>query len=313
MDGRRGRRPGRRPSASPSRGATTTSRSSRGSARAAARCRTATRSTFPTSTGSRCNADRIHSFNLGLRASLIPGVLDLLVGARYEYALGELHTRNPGPVTSGSVSQQQTAQGKRMPATEDSMFRLDAGVRYHFWKGWYATLSYAFEVFEKSELAQRPAQSVRARRQLAVARQRHQGLHRAHRRGDARIPVLDRAAAGGRRGPHRLVHEDPEPADVPGEEDFDDPDCDHQRRWPWVSPCRSPAPRGGQPPARREGEVSGHACSELPVLPRIGDAEEGTYKADDLNERGKWMIAEKDKRKAKDVDAGWLKEYPGGK
>ena len=38
-----------------------------------------------------------------------------------------------------------------------------------------------------------------------------------------------------------------------------------------------------------------------------------TYKADDLNERGKWLTAEKDKRKAKDVDAGWLKEYPGGK
>ena len=37
------------------------------------------------------------------------------------------------------------------------------------------------------------------------------------------------------------------------------------------------------------------------------------FKAEDLNERGKWMVAEKDKRKAKVVDAGWLKEYPGGK
>jgi MtrB/PioB family decaheme-associated outer membrane protein len=96
------------------------------------------------------NTDRIHAFHLGLRTSLIPGALDLLFGARYEYALGEINTRNPGPVTSGSVSQQQTAQGKRMPATEDSMFRLDAAVRYHFWKKWRATLSYAFEVFEKS-------------------------------------------------------------------------------------------------------------------------------------------------------------------
>jgi hypothetical protein len=27
------------------------------------------------------------------------------------------------------------------------------------------------------------------------------------------------------------------------------------------------------------------------------------------NERGAWLIAEKDKRKAKEVDAAWLKEY----
>jgi MtrB/PioB family decaheme-associated outer membrane protein len=96
------------------------------------------------------NSDRIDSFHLGVRASLIPGKLDLLFGARYEYAVGEIHTRNPGPVTSGSVSQQQTAAGKRMPATEDSMFRLDAGIRWHFWKKWTAGLSYAFEVFDKS-------------------------------------------------------------------------------------------------------------------------------------------------------------------
>jgi len=29
------------------------------------------------------------------------------------------------------------------------------------------------------------------------------------------------------------------------------------------------------------------------------------------NERGKWLIAEKEKRKAKEVDASWLKDYPG--
>ncbi len=31
------------------------------------------------------------------------------------------------------------------------------------------------------------------------------------------------------------------------------------------------------------------------------------------NERGKWLQAEKDKRKAKEVDVSWLKEYPGDK
>lgn len=96
------------------------------------------------------NTDVIDSFYVGLRASLIPRVLDLLLGARYEHAVGEIHTRNPGAVTSGTAAQQQTARAQRMPATVDSMLRLEAAVRYHFWKGWSANLAYAFEVFEKT-------------------------------------------------------------------------------------------------------------------------------------------------------------------
>jgi hypothetical protein len=38
-----------------------------------------------------------------------------------------------------------------------------------------------------------------------------------------------------------------------------------------------------------------------------------TYKPEDLNERGKWMMTEKEKKQAKDVMAEWLKDYPGGK
>lgn len=37
------------------------------------------------------------------------------------------------------------------------------------------------------------------------------------------------------------------------------------------------------------------------------------FKVDDLNDRGKWLLAEKDKRKSKDVKGEWLKEFPGGK
>ena len=36
-----------------------------------------------------------------------------------------------------------------------------------------------------------------------------------------------------------------------------------------------------------------------------------TFKADDLNERGKWLHEEKDKRKAKAANGAWLKEYSG--
>jgi hypothetical protein len=38
-----------------------------------------------------------------------------------------------------------------------------------------------------------------------------------------------------------------------------------------------------------------------------------TYKPEDLNDRGKWLVTEKDKQKAKDVKVEWLKEFPGGK
>jgi len=31
------------------------------------------------------------------------------------------------------------------------------------------------------------------------------------------------------------------------------------------------------------------------------------------NDRGKWLIAEKEKRGAKEVDPAWLKDYPGDK
>ena len=32
-----------------------------------------------------------------------------------------------------------------------------------------------------------------------------------------------------------------------------------------------------------------------------------------LNDRGKWLLAQMEKHNAKDVDVTWLKDYPGGK
>lgn len=32
-----------------------------------------------------------------------------------------------------------------------------------------------------------------------------------------------------------------------------------------------------------------------------------------LNDRGKWLLAEKGKRNAKEIDVSWLKDYPGDK
>jgi hypothetical protein len=38
-----------------------------------------------------------------------------------------------------------------------------------------------------------------------------------------------------------------------------------------------------------------------------------TYKPEDLNARGKWLVAEKTKQNATAVNLDWLKNYPGGK
>jgi hypothetical protein len=35
--------------------------------------------------------------------------------------------------------------------------------------------------------------------------------------------------------------------------------------------------------------------------------------ASTLNDRGKWLVAEKEKRGAKEIDVVWLKDYPGDK
>jgi hypothetical protein len=37
------------------------------------------------------------------------------------------------------------------------------------------------------------------------------------------------------------------------------------------------------------------------------------FKPEDLNERGKWLAAEKQKQAAPEVNVEWLKDYPGGK
>ena len=37
------------------------------------------------------------------------------------------------------------------------------------------------------------------------------------------------------------------------------------------------------------------------------------YSPDDLNDRGKWLMTERNKQQAKDVKADWLKQYPGAK
>ena len=38
-----------------------------------------------------------------------------------------------------------------------------------------------------------------------------------------------------------------------------------------------------------------------------------SYKPDDLNDRGKWLLGQKGKQQSKDLKVDWLKQYPGGR
>ena len=37
-----------------------------------------------------------------------------------------------------------------------------------------------------------------------------------------------------------------------------------------------------------------------------------SFRPDDMNERGQWLVSEKGKQKAKSINVEWLKQYPGG-
>ncbi len=97
------------------------------------------------------NKDFINTFRLGVNTTLIPNVLTLVTTASYEAALGKIDTSNPVPPTSGTPAQNLTATAKPFPNFWDSLIRLDTALKYRFWKGWSATLAYAFEKFQKGD------------------------------------------------------------------------------------------------------------------------------------------------------------------
>jgi MtrB/PioB family decaheme-associated outer membrane protein len=97
------------------------------------------------------NVDTVHTIYAGLRATLIPKVLDWVLNLSYSKATGEVDTRNPLPVTSGNATQRSNATAKPFPDFKDALFRLDTGFRYTFLKNWTAKLAYVFETFDQTD------------------------------------------------------------------------------------------------------------------------------------------------------------------
>ncbi|MDP3768739.1 MAG: MtrB/PioB family outer membrane beta-barrel protein, partial [Dehalococcoidia bacterium] len=91
------------------------------------------------------NIDTIDTIHAGVKATLIPKVLDLTLGGNYSSSVGRIETRNPAAPSESTTANQLSAQAKPMPAFEDTLLRLDTKLTYHFAKAWSASLGYVFE------------------------------------------------------------------------------------------------------------------------------------------------------------------------
>jgi hypothetical protein len=61
-------------------------------------------------------------------------------------------------------------------------------------------------------------------------------------------------------------------------------------------------------PIQKQAKASGAAAANC-LACHVDKLPKKEKDAHALNDKGKWLVAEKDKRKAKEVDATWLKDY----
>lgn len=72
-------------------------------------------------------------------------------------------------------------------------------------------------------------------------------------------------------------------------------------------------PAAASPPMIAKAKESGFPVQNCQYCHTSKLPKKETFKPEELNERGKWLVSEKEKTKAKAVDVQWLKDYPGGK
>jgi hypothetical protein len=70
-------------------------------------------------------------------------------------------------------------------------------------------------------------------------------------------------------------------------------------------------PAGATPQMVKQAKDAGFPAQNCQYCHTVAMPKKEGFKPDELNERGKWLLTEKDKQKAKDVKAEWLKNYPG--
>jgi len=72
-------------------------------------------------------------------------------------------------------------------------------------------------------------------------------------------------------------------------------------------------PAGATPQMVSQAKAAGFPAQNFQYCHTVAMPKKEGFKPDELNERGKWLLSEKDKLKANEVKAEWLKTYPGGK
>lgn len=72
-------------------------------------------------------------------------------------------------------------------------------------------------------------------------------------------------------------------------------------------------PAGATPQMVSQAKAAGFPAQNCQYCHTVAMPKKEGFKPDELNERGKWLLTEKDKLKASEVKAEWLKTYPGGK
>ncbi len=70
-------------------------------------------------------------------------------------------------------------------------------------------------------------------------------------------------------------------------------------------------PAGATPQMLKQAKDAGLPAQNCQYCHSVAMPKKEGFKPDELNERGKWLLSEKDKQKAKDVKGEWLKNYPG--
>ena len=72
-------------------------------------------------------------------------------------------------------------------------------------------------------------------------------------------------------------------------------------------------PAGATPQMLSQAKAAGMPAQNCQYCHTVAMPKKEGFTPDELNERGKWLVSEKDKQKAKDIKGDWLKNYPGGK
>jgi hypothetical protein len=72
-------------------------------------------------------------------------------------------------------------------------------------------------------------------------------------------------------------------------------------------------PASATPQLLTESKKAGMPAKNCQYCHTVAMPKKESFKADELNDRGKWMVEEKGKKNSKDIKAEWLKDYPGGK